>query len=181
MSGNLGASDEYGSVDLFGLDEFGVPAGLNQQWGAAIGVAAQTVTAIGIRKFTNMDKYSEGIGALAGAAAGGAMIAMGPGARAAGWTALITSMVSGGLRQLAHSTGMDKGLGIATIEQVPTLGYPTIERQELVPGSGGLSGMPPQLQGMGALADSPGAQQAQLVGGPQISGLATHFGTTLFG
>lgn len=181
--------DDYGSVDLFGLDEFGNPQGMDQKYGAALGAAFQTVTAIAVRKYTNYKKYSEGIGVLAGAVAGGSMIAFTE-SKAAGWTALISSVVSGGIRQLAQLTdmdpGFDGGLGIHTYETVPTLGYATVERQSLVPGSSGLSGDfagPVQLQAAGdyGMSNNPAARQVQLVGGPEVSGLSAHFGSTIFG
>ena len=191
---DLGNYEEYGSVDLFGLDEFGQPQGMSQNWGAAIGAATQASVAIAVKEFTSMRAYSEGIGAVAGAAVGGAMIAM-PNARAAGWTTVITSLVQGGLRQL-HSmvSKKEQALGLVEIENMPRVGgpmngafgYPTIERQALVPGSAGLDGaglsMPPQLVGAGdyGMGANPAAQQAQLVG-PGLSGLGTHFGATLFG
>lgn len=153
---------EYGSVDLFGLDEFGQPVGLNANWGAGLGVLFQTGTAIAVRRFTAMDKYAEGIGAVAGAAAGGAMIAF-PGSRNAGWTAIISSLVSGGLRQAeqmlsvkeqvkqeaAKTAEKTAGWGLPTIapswsaypgEKTPQmngLGYPTVHDQYIVPGSMG--------------------------------------------
>jgi len=196
--GNYG--DDYGSVDLFGLDEFGQPQGMSQNIGAGIGAATQASVAAAVKEFTSYDKYAEGIGAIAGAAVGGAMIAM-PNARAAGWTAAIVSLVGGGVRQL-HTLVSKKEqaknalaghLGLVEIENMPRVGYdqmnglglPTIERQALVPGSQGLDGnlgMPPQLVGAGdfGLSQNPAAQQAQLVG-PQVSGLASHFGSTIFG
>lgn len=192
--------DDYGSVDLFGLDEFGQPMGLSQNWGAAIGTATQAGVCIAVKELTDMDEYAEGIGAIAGAAVGGAMIAM-PASRAAGWTAVISSLVGGGIRQMHAMMSKKektknnlKGLGLVEIENMPRVGYdqmdgamglPTVEPQVIVPGSEGLDGamgMPPQLVGAGdyGLSQNPAAQQAQLVG-PAMSGLGSHFGATLFG
>lgn len=206
--------DEYGSVDLFGLDEFGqIPAGaLTAMWGTGLGILFQTGTAMAVRRFTDMDKWAEGIGAIGGAAAGAAMIAF-PGSRNAGWTALIASVVSGGLRQgeqmlsakeQAKNNAVTGAMGLPTIapswsaypgEKTPmmngAMGYPVVDNQFIVPGSmgpgttsqfeGGL-GMPPQLVGAGdyGLSQNPAAQQAALVG-PGVSGLGSHFGSTIFG
>ncbi len=211
--------DEYGSVDLFGLDEFGQPVGLSAPVGAGLGVLFQTGTAIAVRRFTDMDKWSEGIGAVAGAVAGGAMMAF-PNSRHAGMTAVIASLVSGGLRQAEQmlsakeavkqdavkkdTTTTTKGYGLPTIapswsaypgELTPQrngqMGYPTVHNQFIVPGSMGPGstsqfegnlGMPPQLVGAGdyGLSQNPAAQQAQLVG-PGVSGLGSHYGSTIFG
>jgi hypothetical protein len=183
---NLGSYDDMsGSVDLFGLDEFGQPVGLNANYGAAIGAGVQSGTAAAVRRMTSWGQYAEGIGAAVGVASGAVMMAF-PGSRNAGWTAAITSLVSGGIRQLEAMLGGGATNGI---------GMPVINRQMLVPGSAGLSGLglptiersaslsgPPQLQNAGdyGLSQNPGAKQAQLVG-PQISGLGAHYGATLFG
>ena len=200
-----------GEVDLFGLDEFGQPTG-NQMVGAAVGAGVQSLAAVTLKHTQagrpTVYKYAEGIGALVGALAGGAMIAI-PSQRGAGWTAVTTSLVSGAVRQVSamvakHRTAAENagaqaadagggtaGWGLPTIEPTVAfrgagLGLPTIEQQALVPGSAGLSdagvGMPPQLQNAGdyGMGQNPGAQQAQLVG-PGFSGLGAHYGATLFG
>ncbi len=206
MANELGANGDYmGNVDLFGLDEFGQPIGLNCNWGAAIGAAAQASGAMAVRRFTAMDDYAEGIGAAIGAGAGAVMMAF-PGSRAAGWTAAITSLVGGGIRQLENMLGSERAANAARNaaqgNSTAGMGLPVIDPQYLVPGSAGLMGGglglatiepsavvsgsglqgPPQLQGAGdyGLANNPAAAQAQLVG-PQLSGLGQHFGSTLFG
>ncbi|UCC72091.1 MAG: hypothetical protein JSV86_17235 [Gemmatimonadota bacterium] len=188
---DLGSYDDMGgSVDLFGLDEFGQAVGMSANWGAGIGAAAQSLGAVAVRRFTGMGNYAEGIGAAVGVGAGAVMMAF-PGSRAAGWTAAITSLVSGGIRQLENMVG----------GSVQGIGMPVIDPQALVPGSAGLMGGlglhaiepsatvgpanlsgPPQLQNAGdyGLSQNPGARQASLVG-PQISGLGAHYGATLFG
>jgi len=204
----LGAQEDYmGSVDLFGLDEFGQPVGLGANWGAAIGAATQSSVAMAVRRFTDFADYAEGIGAALGAGAGAIMLAF-PGARNAGWTAAITSLVSGGIRQIETMMG-PSAADIARMQALVTavspgtngIGLPTVEAQQLVPGSAGMSGVslglptieataslgaaagPPQLQNAGdyGLANNPAAQQAQLVGAPGLSGLGGHFGSTIFG
>jgi hypothetical protein len=196
MTDNLGAynEDEYGSVDLFGLDEFGQPVGPYPAIGAALGTAIQTSAAIAVRRFTKKDKWSEGIGAGVGVMAGGAMMLL-PKMRAMAWSTLAASLVGGGLRQLevmmsknekakqeaaeaakeAESSGEQSGMGLVQIEPTEALGLPTIEPTQML-------GMPPQLVGAGdyGLSQNPAAKQAQLVG-PGVSGLGSHFGSTIFG
>jgi hypothetical protein len=208
MSNELGAYDDHmsGSVDLFGLDEFGQAVGLGPNWGAAIGAAAQSGGAMAVRRMTTMDDYAEGIGAAIGVGAGAVMMAF-PGSRAAGWTAAITSLVSGGIRQLENMLGSEKAANAArnAVQNggaAGAFGLPVIDPQALVPGSAGLMGGglglptiepsatvgpadlqgPPQLQGAGdyGLGNNPAAAQAQLVG-PALSGLGSHYGATLFG
>ena len=168
-------------TDLFGLDEFGNPQGLAEHWGAAIGAFSQSASAVAMRKFGKAGKwtkYSELLGAVVGVAAGGVMYGMGH--KSAGITSALTAAITGGVRQVAQLTKLDPGLGIATYDTVPTLGYAAINRQALVPGSQGLSG-PPQLEGASFKGTAAlGAQQAQLVGA-QVSGLSSHFGSTIFG
>jgi len=165
-------------TDLFGLDEFGNPTGLDEHWGAAIGAFSQSASAVALRKFGKWTKWSEMLGAVVGIAAGGVLYGMGH--KSAGITSGLTALITGGVRQLAQVTGVDPGLGIATYDTVPTLGYATVGRQALIPGSQGLSG-PPQLEGAGFHGTAAlGAQQAQLVGA-NVSGLSSHFGSTIFG
>jgi hypothetical protein len=126
----LGAYDielmdaDSGKVDLFGLDEFGSPNGMNPLWGAIIGGGLGTGTAIAVRALAgapaagkfDWKKYSEGIGFAVGAATSGLMIAF-EGTRAAGWAGLAVAFMTNGLRQL-ESMFMEKTamFGAATIE-----------------------------------------------------------------
>jgi hypothetical protein len=181
----------YGSVDLFGLDEFGMPVGLGSTWGAVIGAAVQSSSAAAIRHFANKHKYSEMYGALAGVAVGGAMFAMGEKARYAGITAGLVALVNGGIRtvekmlvtkekvaDVTKENTTAAGMGLVEVSPHPTIGLPTIEPTASI---GGL-GMPPQLVGAGdyGMGQNPAAQQAELVG-PGFSGLSSHFGHTIFG
>lgn len=178
--------DDYSGVDLFGLDEFGQPVGMNPMWGAIIGTGISTGVAICMRRYSpSHAKYSEGIGALAGIGAGAAMAFMGN-ARAAGWTAIATSAVSGGLRQLEALMSPETvsgAYGLATIDKgypvlgdysygneisVEPLGIATIEQTHQVLGDGN----GPHLLG---------AAGAELVGVPGLSGLGSHYGATVFG
>lgn len=217
----------FGSVSLFGLDEFGQVTGMNPLWGAVAGAGFQTVGAIAARQFVDsfaMDKWSEAIGAGVGVAAGGVMMAFGN-TRAAGVTAIATSLVNGGLRQIEAlmfgATYADKlaamnkkiaslkgeactkagGAGepcqIAPYSSAGgynpyVLGAPVVEsgnsrtvglgmvQADSVPGFAG-----PNVQVMGPpIADhgiaGPAAAAVQLMGGPALSGLGSHFGATLF-
>jgi len=90
-------------LDAFGLDEFGIPGGMNPMWGAVAGGGLSTVTSMGVRQFATpfggLYNWSEAIGFGAGALAGGAMLFF-EGSRAAGWTALASAFLNSGLRQL---------------------------------------------------------------------------------
>jgi hypothetical protein len=188
----MGLAGDYDGVDFFGLDEFGMPAGMNPLWGALAGAGIQSGTAIAVRAFTDMDDWSEAIGAGAGIAAGGVM-AIFSGTRAAGWTAMAVSLVSGGLRTLeklfsdkekAKSTVAGYGIpvvdrafpvnGLGQIDVRP-LGIATVE-PGMMPGQ--MSGADAQL--LGANPQLLGANP-QLLGGPAISGLGAHYGATIFG
>jgi hypothetical protein len=127
----LGAYDlelmeaDSGSVDLFGLDEFGVPAGMNQLWGAVIGGGLGTGTAIAVRALSgepvagkfDWKKYSEGVGFAVAAGASGLMMAF-PGTRAAGWAGMAVAFMTNGLRQLEKMfvETTPAAFGAATIE-----------------------------------------------------------------
>jgi len=104
----LGDADglaDVGDVDMFGLDEFG-GATREDMWGAVIGNGTATVASIAIRKLTKSNsaynKYSEGIGALVGAAAGAIMYAF-PKTKGMGMSAIANAVIGNGLRQLEQS------------------------------------------------------------------------------
>lgn len=204
-------NEEYGSVDLFGLDEFGQVSGPYPAIGAALGTGIQTLAAIGVRRFTTKDKWSEGIGAAVGIVAGAGMLAMNS-TRALGWTMIAASGISGLLRQaetlmmpvekakaeagaaaaaspalttqqeeaaaVSKTVEETQGMGMVQIDPQYALGLPTVEPSYAL----GNVGLPPQLVGAGdyGLSQNPAARQAQLVG-PGISGLGSHFGSTIFG
>jgi hypothetical protein len=100
LGGEVG---ETGHIDMFGLDEFGVPQGPNSMWGAMMGVGVATGASIVTRALTKPEstfyKYSEAVGMAAGVLAGGAMMAH-PKSRQMGMAAMATAVVSNGLRQL---------------------------------------------------------------------------------
>jgi hypothetical protein len=109
-NGNLGDTDGFsdvGEVDMFGLDEFGEPAGGDSMWGAVIGGGIGTGVAIITRAMTKtpaskLHNYSEAVGLVAGSIAGGVLMAF-PGSRRMGLAAIATAFVTNGLRQLEQS------------------------------------------------------------------------------
>jgi hypothetical protein len=149
-NGNLGDTDGFsdvGEVDMFGLDEFGQPAGGDSMWGAVIGGGVGTGVAMIARKMTNnptksIHKFSELLGLAAGGIAGGVMMAF-PSTRRMGWAAAATALVTNGLRQLENS--LDKQAQQAAASPTGTaptptpaafgrgFGIPTIEPGYVVP------------------------------------------------
>ena len=219
----LGAYDysDMGQVDLFGLNEFGMPEGMNPLWGAVIGGGLGTGTAIAVRAMTDSTssyrKWSEGIGFAVGAATSGVMM-MFPGTKAAGWAGLATAVMTNGLRQLEAvftKSGDTKGIGAAVIEplngvvieslspgtrDVDGFGVPNI--QEVPEAYGTIPGVygpdmnqMPQIMGVAGPQLSAGvpvdvkqrnnlpanSYHVQLMNGPGVHGLGTHYGATLFG
>lgn len=150
--GNLGDADGFsdvGEVDMFGLDEFGQPAGGDSMWGAVIGGGVGTGAAIIARAMTSptssFHKYSELTGLLAGGLAGGVMMAF-PGTRRMGWAALATAFVTNGMRQLETSlfppklTAAEAAAQAAAAQASPTGTAPT-PSQEQVAAAGGWGGV----------------------------------------
>lgn len=132
LASNFGESDYdgMGEVDMFGLDEFGQPAGGDSMWGAVIGGGVGTGAAIIARAMTKptskIHQYSELAGLLAGGIAGGVMMAF-PGTRRMGWAAAATALVTNGLRQLENSvfnpmamTAAEASATAAAASQSPT-------------------------------------------------------------
>ena len=124
--GNLGDADGFsdvGEVDMFGLDEFGQPAGGDSMWGAVIGGGVGTGVAIIARKMSDptksIHKFSELLGLAAGGLAGGVMMAF-PGTRRMGWAAVATAFVTNGLRQLEDSLFPDQLTAAAAATQAAT-------------------------------------------------------------
>jgi hypothetical protein len=191
--GDYGDVGEYGNVDFFGLDEFGAPVGMNPMYGALIGTGLATGTAIALRAMTAkggfFHKNSELLGLAVGGLAGGAMM-FSPGTRAAGLTAIGGAFLSNGLRQLESwllpSSAPALGLpyiemGGPVIEPAQTLGVVLPEQTQTMAGaqiSG--DGPPIDISLQGALSAS-AIEQIQGIEGPDLSGLGTHYGATLFG
>jgi hypothetical protein len=105
--GSLGNDEEMGEVDMFGLDEFGMPAGGDAMWGAVVGGGIGTGVAMMARAMTpatsKIHQFSELTGLLAGAAAGGIMMVASEKTRRMGLAAIAASVVTNGLRQLEQS------------------------------------------------------------------------------
>jgi len=107
LASNFGEYDDnMGEVDMFGLDEFGQPAGGDSMWGSVIGGGVGTGAAIIARAMSKptskLHQFSELAGLLAGGIAGGVMMAF-PGTRRMGWAAAATALVTNGLRQVENS------------------------------------------------------------------------------
>jgi hypothetical protein len=189
---DFGDVGEYGNVNFFGLDEFGAPVGMNPMYGALIGTSLATGAAIALRSMTAkggfLNTYAEGLGFVAGAAAGGAMM-VSPGTRAAGLTAIGAAFLSNGLRQLEKMLlpgNYAAGFGLPylegpVIERAQTLGLVMPEQTQTMAGAQiSMDGPPIDISLQGALSAS-AIEQIQGIEGPDLSGLGTHYGATLFG
>lgn len=145
----------YDDVGLFGLDEFGDPTGLSPLYGAAIGAGVGSLAAAAVRQLapapaapTDFDwhKNSALIGAAAGIAAGGVMVAF-PGTRHAGWVAMLTAALSQGITALEAYLSQKPvfaGLGTAVLQRRNAYGLGNAQMQ-----SRNISG--PHLLGRGQL------------------------------
>lgn len=170
------AEKGLGNVDLFGLDEFGAPAGLNPLWGAVIGSGLGTLGAIGTRQFTRFGRHSELVGLAAGALSSGAMLFF-EGTRDAGWTGLASSLLNNGLRQLElmfFVPELQAGTQGVEIEPTQALGIATVSPSQALLGEGD-SDMP-QLVGANLAQAN---DHVQLVGGPGLAQHAGHWGATV--
>ena len=192
--------DSLGSVDAFGLDEFGSPVGLNPLWGAVAGTGISTLGSMGVRQFATPGgkwwKYSEAIGFGLGALTGGGLLFW-EGTRSAGWTALASAFLNSGLRQLEAMVlapdpaammkqMMDQaaaaGVAGAVIEPTTVLagqvGIPQIEPTQVISGNFAEANVDmPQLVGAGLEQAN---DHIQLVGGPALSQFAGAWGSTHF-
>lgn len=152
-NGNFGDADGFadvGEVDMFGLDEFGQPAGGDSMWGSVIGGGVGTGAAIMARALTSptssFHKYSELTGLLAGGLAGGVMMAF-PGTRRMGWAAMATAFVTNGLRQLETSlfppklTAAEAAAQAAAASQSPTGTAPTPTQEQVQQAAAGWGGV----------------------------------------
>lgn len=84
-------------VSWMGVNGLGAVAGLHPSAGAALSVGLGTGTAIGVRMFTGLDKWSELIGGGVGVGAGMALM-LSPKTRGAGFTGIVAAGISNGLR-----------------------------------------------------------------------------------
>lgn len=102
---DVGDVGDVGEIDMFGLDEFGQPAGADSLWGAVIGGGLGTGAAIITRAMTKptsrFHQFSEVVGLVAAGVAGGVMMAFGP-SRRMGMAAIATGLVTNGLRQVEN-------------------------------------------------------------------------------
>lgn len=182
MDISLGDADSFDDVDAFGLDQLGAPSGLNPLWGAVAGSGLGTVASMGLRRFGSggMAKHAEALGFLAGAAASGAMIMMRR-TRAAGWTGLAAAFLNNGLRALEqYATGGFSGVVIDPITAFSGSGMGIVDVSPTTAFSGPTGGMGAQLpQLVGATLQS-ASEHVQLVGGPPLSDVASHWGHTHF-
>jgi len=189
--GDVGEMDgEVGSVDMFGLDEFGMPAGTESLWGAVIGGGLGTGAAMLTRALVDPLKspklfgYAEGIGFLAGGIAAGVMYAF-SGTRRMALAAVATAFVTNGLRQieqwLHQGTAEFGGVAIDRAYPVPgslgqdvdvrELGIPSIEPGYAVPGGFGA----PVIESQYPVPGSVGfAGRPELVGPPTLVGAGNY-------
>lgn len=113
---------DFGDVDLFGLDEFGDNPGMPAWAGVLIGGGLATSSSIAIKKLSKSPtllKHADGLGFLAGAAAGAAVGLAMPAHRHAGWNMVAGAFVSSGMRYLEQmflGPGVS-GWGVVDIER----------------------------------------------------------------
>lgn len=183
-----------GSVDLLGLNGLGQNPGLNPIFGVLIGGGVSSVTALALRHAATGKpaEYSDAIGFGAGVATSLAMYAM-KGTRHAAFASLAGTVFAAGLRALEKALSSSGGVGIPMIEH---LGIPQIQALN---GGLGMHQLGPIPQSYGTIPGVAGAalgsappvdllgdqsatqQQAVLLGGPQTSAFANHYGANLFG
>lgn len=184
-------------VNLFGLNAFGNPTGMERVWGAAVGAGVGTVGAIAARKLASpggwASRWSEAVGLLTGAGASLLMVSM-PGTRAAGWMGLVATALNNGLRVLeqvmfgggAVGWPVATQMGMVQADQINGLGYTMASQQPhaygTVPGVAGVagpiadgSGPPVNLMGLGGGVNLLGQ------GGGGIGSLAGRYGATIMG
>lgn len=196
---DLGRYGGMGSVNFFGLDEFGQPSGLNPVWGALIGTGVANITPAAIRMASDdpdVIRWDEVAGVGAGVVASGAMLAF-RGTRAAGWASLFGTLASAGVRALEKALMSDeKALIVAAsymskkpaaktgtdgveVSQIPTLNGPVVNQTPSLLGNAPT--LPPQLLGAATngLNGNVGAQQVPM--GVQLNGLGRSFGAVVVG
>ncbi len=164
---------DFDSVNLLGLDDFGLADGMWSLYGAMIGAGVGTLTAIGVRSFKGeYGGYSELIGLGAGLAAGAAL-AVSQKTRHAGFVAMASAVVSNGLRAAEFYF---KGLQVkSTATQRPYMPAPTADKGLYGPGYSvealGLTQAVP-VNGLGT------SRQVALLGGPQVDMMAKNYGSS---
>jgi len=190
------------SVDMFGLDEFGAPTG--PSWGAFGGALGGGLlasgTAVLVQEFlTGWEKWAEGIGLLVGSATGAVLAFASENTRGMGYACIASAMAATLPRQIQHlmskkqqmldmaakqglsldTTG--KGVVVTPLPAETTTGWGRQAVEQLRGQAVEQLNGAPLAAGSGALARHAAASQVVANGGPQISGLAAHFGATVFG
>jgi hypothetical protein len=201
MSSMLG-----GEVDLFGLDEFGNNPGMSEVTGVAIGVGASVLGKFAAQRMSGWAAANADlVGFATGGLASGIMYSLGKPSRAASiaaatavgvftignWLLNKAMPLSGmGLPQVEYLNG---AMGLPQVEYLNGLGMPGIApvppSYGTIPGvyGTGFSGVAgPQLSAAQPPVDllgdhTPRAQQAEFLGAPTLSGLASAYGATLLG
>jgi hypothetical protein len=195
-------SDFFGEVDLFGLDEFGIPF-IDGYGGIVLGLGISAFGPMAVRKIPNAfaQQNANLVAAVAGAAVGGILWKTGRGllgaqtaitAITAGVFNWIAAKAEGGLAGLGVPTvNYLNGLGLPQVEYLNGFGMASIENTPVaygtIPGVYGAQVAGPQLSADNQppvdLLGQPTAasQQVSLLGGPPVSGLASMYGATLFG
>lgn len=188
-------------VNLFGLNAYGVPQGMERLWGSVAATGVGTLGAIAARRFASpgswASRWSEAVGLLAGAGASLAMIGF-ESTRAAGWMGLVSTGLNNGLRILEQVMfgGQVAGLGWYTTEtanpmlgmptahQINGVGYPVAADQPhaygTVPGVAGPVAGPVVDQGQSPINLLNGQINLLGNGGPSISSLSSLYGSTHF-
>ena len=166
----LGAYDD---VDFFGLDSYGMPAGINPMWGAVAGTGLGTLTAVGIKQFTSWDKWAELLGLGAAGLTGGVM-AIFPPTRHAGWNAMAAGLLNNGVRAAHELLSAKEAVKAAVGENITESG--ATDKQVKDATGGKTEGI--RAVAAGALNGIRALPAANLRGAnlPNVS--PTHWGTT---
>jgi hypothetical protein len=144
--------DDMGEVNIFGLDEYGMPAGISPLWGLGVGVALSSGVPAVLRMTvktptSKLLKYDEAIGAAAGTVAGGVMMFF-KGSRYAGLTGLITSLGTAGVRALEKALMSDTEKANLALSMIASLTDKTAAKAAVAALAGIEISQVPSLQGM---------------------------------
>lgn len=170
--------DDMGEVNLFGMDEYGMPVGISPLWGLGIGAALSSGVPAALRMATkdpmsSLIKYDEAIGAAAGTVAGGVMMFF-KGTRAAGVTALLTAVGTAGVRALEKALMSDTEKQVLAISLIASMKDKTAAKAAIANLAGIEISQVPSLQGMEISQvpslQGPGMTPTLLGGANQASG-----------
>jgi hypothetical protein len=177
----------HGKVNMFGLDEFGSPAGIEPYWGAVAGPGISAGTAVAVRGLASgkVAEWSEGIGGLVGALSGGLMMIFSQ-TRGAGLVTLLSSLVSAIPRQLERSLNADDPATAAAVKAGKDAAKAIQTAQQQSAGFGLTTAEPAQLMGppisnQGPLQQNIAAQQVGAYGGPALTNFSPFYGSTVMG